>query len=87
MLFHYLFDKNCWVDKRFKTYPRLNEIWKAWLQNKSRLLGGSGLGFSLVKRVVEKQSGKITVIGAESVGTIVTVTFSVANKVYKLETS
>ena len=46
-------------------------------KTRSRSLGGSGLGLSIVERIVEKQGGKISVVSTFGKGTTFTLTFPI----------
>ena len=58
------------VDRVFERFYRVDKA-------RSRQTGGSGLGLSIVKTMVERNDGTISVTSQEQVGTTFTVTFPV----------
>ena len=58
------------VDRVFERFYRVDKA-------RSRQTGGSGLGLSIVKTMVERNDGSISVTSQEQVGTTFTVTFPV----------
>ncbi|WP_089970378.1 ATP-binding protein [Lihuaxuella thermophila] len=55
-------------DKIFESFYTVNK-------DRSRRSGGTGLGLTLVKELVEKQRGKITIMDMEELGTCFMVSF------------
>lgn len=70
-------DNGCGIDKK-----ELNSIFNRFMTNSHNMEEGKGIGLSIVKEIVEKHGGNITVDSEKGKGTKFTVTIPMSNSSY-----